>query len=86
MTQAVTVLRGIFTWQSGIKYIYIYTIVYGLLIFVCYIVSHIRNGSNGFYPILNLQKFWTRVLLWIVIWLILAFFYAGDTAFIYFQF
>ena len=56
------------------------------MIIVATVIGAIRNHGHGYYPILNLSKFWPKVVLILVILLTLMFFYAGDTAFIYFQF
>jgi hypothetical protein len=41
---------------------------------------------NGFYPILDLSKFWSMVVFFVVIGFIIAFAYTGANPFIYFQF
>lgn len=41
---------------------------------------------RGFYPMLDLEKFTSKIVICVIIWLILAFSYGGDTAFVYFQF
>lgn len=90
MQSALLILRRMFIWSSGIHYIYVYTIIYGILVLGCYIVAVYKsNGEqkiNGFYPLLDLEKFSSKVIVCLIIWLILAFSYGGDTAFVYFQF
>lgn len=89
---ALLILHRIFVWSSGIHYIYVFTIIYGVLIWGCYLVAVCRDKTagrhkiNGFYPLLDLNKFASKIIICLIVWLILAFSYGGDTAFVYFQF
>ena len=49
-------------------------------------IGAIKNHGHGYYPVLDLSKFWNKVILILAVIVTLMFFYAGDTAFIYFQF
>jgi hypothetical protein len=44
------------------------------------------TAIDGFYPILDLSKFWHLVILFIVIGMIIGLAYTGTNPFIYFQF
>lgn len=46
----------------------------------------IKNKGEGMYPIFRLDKFWSKVIICVVLGVIVAFSYQGDNAFIYFQF
>jgi len=83
---AITILTRICTGASGIEYIYVFTFLFAAVIGVATVIGSLRNHGHGFYPLLDFSKFWSKVLLIFVILLTLMFFYAGDTAFIYFQF
>ncbi|MGN0352024.1 MAG: MBOAT family O-acyltransferase [Roseburia sp.] len=45
-----------------------------------------RERAEGFYPILDLSKFWSLVLLWLVVGFILGLGYVEGSPFIYFAF
>lgn len=87
---ALLILRRIFIWSPGIHYIYVYTVIYGVLVLVCYMAAVYLSKKDrivrGFYPMLDLEKFTSKIVICVIIWLILAFSYGGDTAFVYFQF
>lgn len=89
---ALLILRRMFVWSSGIHYIYVFTIIYGILVWGCYLAAIYRAKSkrehkiNGFYPLLDLDTFSGKIIICLIIWLVLAFSYGGDTAFVYFQF
>jgi len=83
---AILILTRIVTGASGIRYYFVYTFVFAAIIGIATAIGSIRNHGHGYYPILNLNRFWPKVALILVVLLTLMFFYAGDTAFIYFQF
>jgi alginate O-acetyltransferase complex protein AlgI len=85
------------TWQDGIIQIYVWVIVAIPLIFITTLSALIKHrlrihGSDksttidGFYPILDLSRFWHLVILFIVIGMIIGLAYTGTNPFIYFQF
>lgn len=83
---AITILSRIWTGAGGVQYYYVFTFIFAAIIALASIIGVRNNQGHGYYPILNLSKFWPKVLLLFVILLTVMFFYAGDTAFIYFQF
>ncbi|NLI53881.1 MAG: MBOAT family protein [Clostridiales bacterium] len=83
---AITMITRILTNAGGVHYYYVFTFIYGAIIAAAFAVGALRNNGNGFYPLLDFSKFYSKVLILLVILLTLMFFYAGDTAFIYFQF
>ena len=83
---AITIITRIATGAPGIRYYYVFTLVFAVLIALASAVGYRRNAGHGFYPVLDLSRFWPKVVLLLAILLTLMFFYAGDTAFIYFQF
>ena len=80
------ILQRIIHGSEGIHYIFIFTIIYGLLILCFHVYALWHNNGNGFYPILDLTKLRNKIVICLVVWIILIFSYGGDTAFIYFQF
>lgn len=85
-SDAITMISRILTNADGIHYYYIYTFIFAAIIGIAYLVGIVKNNGNGFYPVMNLNRFRSKVIILFVIFLMLMFFYAGDTAFIYFQF
>lgn len=80
------ILKGIFTWQSGVKYYYTWSFIYIPLVFAASIYAYRKNEGNSFYIKLNMTKFWSMVAFWVVAFSIVAFMYIGETYFIYLQF
>lgn len=83
---AFSVLKGLFTLQSGIQYVYVYAIIYIVICALGHIFVAVCKGGDAEYPNMDFTKFRSWFFLWFVILLTLMFFYAGDTAFIYSQF
>jgi alginate O-acetyltransferase complex protein AlgI len=83
---AFIILRRIITFQTGVMYIYVYFIIFSVILIFAYFLGLYRNKGNGYYPILKLKSFKSKLVLCIMIWIIIAFSYVGDTAFIYQQF
>lgn len=83
---AITILSRIATGAEGIRYYYVFTFLFVGVIAIATAIGAVKNQRHGFYPVLDLSKFWNKVILILAILLTLMFFYAGDTAFIYFQF
>lgn len=84
--QAVMILGRIVFWKSGIDYIYIYTVVFALIVIIAMLYAKFRNNGNGCYKLFNLDKFSSKVVICIFIWILLSLFYPGNTAFIYSQY
>jgi len=80
------VLHRMFCYTEGIKYIYVYAVIFAVMLGFIHVWAMIFNRGYGKYIILDLNSFWNKVLLFCSIWIIFAFGYSGETAFIYFQF
>lgn len=80
---ALVVLCRILTMADGIQYIYVYTVIFAVLmaVFSAYVI--LGKNREASYILLDYSKFSSWFLLWTVLLLTLAFFYSGDTAFIY---
>ncbi len=85
-SDAVTMISRILTNADGVRYYYVFTFIYAAIIGIAFAVGIVKNRGNGFYPLLNFNRFISKVIIILVILLTFMFFYAGDTAFIYFQF
>lgn len=84
------VLRQIFVWDSGIIQPYTWSFIAVILLLIATIVPYVRRSGekdiNGFYPILNLNRFWSLVVFLFTIGMILGLAYTNSNPFIYFQF
>lgn len=80
------ILHRMFTWADGVRYTYSYTYIFAFLIVIVNIYVLIKKKGEASYVLLNYDKFSSWFILWSIILLTLAFFYSGDTAFIYRQF
>ena len=85
-SDAIIILSRIVTGAAGVQYYFVFTFLFAAVIGIAMAIGSARNGGHGFYPLLDLRKFRNQALLIFVILMTLMFFYAGDTAFIYFQF
>lgn len=96
--QAGAVLAQLFGMRTGVRHIYSWSVVALLLVaaatIVAVILSHREkalSGKNagsvdGFYPVLDLSRYWELVIFFVEIGLILGLAYVGGSPFIYFQF
>lgn len=85
MGQAMEVLSGLFR-MTGITYINVYVVIYFVIIAVVHIFCAIKNNGHAFEVKLDLNTFKGQFILITWIFLIIAFMYVGDSAFIYAQF
>ena len=85
MGQAMEVLSGLFR-MTGITYINVYVVIYFVIIAVVHILGAIKNNGHAFEEKLDLDTFKGQFILFTWIFLIIAFMYVGDSAFIYAQF
>lgn len=83
LESAMTVIGRIFTLAEGVQYIYVYTVVFAILLAVVCVYVAVRMDGEASYILPDYSRFSSWFLLWTVILLTLAFFYKGDTAFIY---
>lgn len=85
------ILSRMFIWQNGIVHIYSWSVVAIVTVLaatVCAAIKSKKNGESitGFYPIFNLNKTGSLILLFTVIGVIMIFAYTKSNPFIYFQF
>lgn len=85
------VLRKMFIWQNGIIHVYSWSIVAVIMVLISTIVATIKSKRNGetitgFYPIFDLNKTSSLILMFVLIGVILIFAYTKSNPFIYFQF
>ncbi len=89
-------IGGMFSFRSGLEQPYLWLFVDIFLIAGCTIVAAVRSKKkhpvqkykntsfiDGFYPILNISKFWSLVVFFVFIGLILCLAYTGGSPFIY---
>lgn len=85
MGQAIQVLSGLFR-MTGITYVNLYVVIYFAIIAIVHILGAIKNNGHAFELKLDLNHFKGQFILFTWIFLIIAFMYVGDSAFIYAQF
>jgi alginate O-acetyltransferase complex protein AlgI len=79
-------------WEDGIIQIYVWVIVAFILVLTATVIAALRSVKNkspeisGFYPILDLSKFWHLVIFFFTVGAILSLAFTGINPFIYFQF
>lgn len=89
--EAIAVITGIFTWQSGIFFFSSWTVLALVLVVICTGIAMLRSVKNktapeGFYPTVNLSTVWGLTILLVAIGVTLGLAYTGSNPFIYFQF
>lgn len=85
MGQAMEVLSGLFR-MTGITYVNVYVVAYFIIIAAVHFWGAIKNDGHAFEMKLDLDTFKGQFILFTWIFLIIAFMYVGDSAFIYAQF
>lgn len=86
-----TVIKRIVTLQKGIRQPFLWSfiaIIILLLSTICAVVKNHKDlrGTDGYYPILNLDSILGQTIFFVMIGLILGLAYTGFTPFVYFQF
>ena len=85
------ILSRMFIWQKGIVHIYSWTVVAIITVLISTAVAVIRSKQKGevvtgFYPVFDLGKTGSLILLFAFIGIIIIFAYTESNPFIYFQF
>ena len=80
------VVTRILTRAKGIEYIYTWSLLFIPLVLGISVYAYIRNNGNSFYIMLDLTKFWNKVIFCTAIALTLVFMHVGENYFMYFQF
>ncbi len=83
---ACLILTRMATGAAGVTYIYVYAAAYTAMVFAGHLAAVWKNGREGFYPLVRLDRMGGQFAAALTVFLTLMFFYAGNTAFIYFQF
>lgn len=87
MTNALFIYKGIFTIHSGINQPYVWSFIAITILIISTIVACVRskkyNEIKGFYPVMDLSKFYALVLFFVFGGLTILLGYYGNTAFIY---
>ena len=86
VSDAFLILARIINWSSGVNYIYVYTIIYGIFIMIANVVAYYKNSGEGFYCIFEMGKFSSKIVFCCVVWLIILLAYVSNNPFIYAQF
>ena len=96
MSKAFEILGRMFSFGNGIVHLYLWLLVGVAALFACSLIAAVatkdrmlpekrKNQSyvKGFYPILDLNKFWNLVLFFIACGLVFCLAYTGGSPFIY---
>lgn len=96
LSHAITIIKRILSFESGLEQIYkwlISAIIIFILGIICAVIKSKRDGIKiskknvsyveGYYPILDLSKFWSLVIFFMFCGLIICTAYTGGSPFIY---
>lgn len=80
------ILKGIFTWQEGISYIYTWSFILIPAVMAANIYAYKKNGGNGYYIQLDMGRLRNKVIFCTAALLTIILMYVGENYFMYFQF
>ena len=93
---AIDIITRVFSFSSGLEQPYLWLFISLVLYFAAVIFAVVKSRKSekklkklnvsmvdGFYPVLNLSKFWQLTIFFVFIGLTLAFAYTGGSPFIY---
>lgn len=92
ISAGVQLLRGMIVAQKGIRQMYSWSFFSIAILLVATIAAAVKsrrssvNRVDGWYPVLNLDKFWSQVLFFVMCGLTIGMGYFGNTVFIYGKF
>lgn len=85
LSDALTVLKGLFIFQGGIHYPYVYAVIGVAITVIGHILAHLHK-REGYYPLIRRNDFWGVFLFVLAVLLSAVLAYNGEAPFIYFQF
>ena len=93
---AIDIITRVFSFSPGLEQLYLWLFVSLVLYFAAVIFAVVKSRKSekklkklnvsrvdGFYPVLNLSKFWQLTIFFVFVGLTLAFAYTGGSPFIY---
>ena len=96
ISKSFDIIKKIFSFQKGVEHLYIWLFVAIIVLIISSLFAYkktikekdnLKNKNNsfvnGYYPILNLNKFWNLVLFFVFCGLVFGFCYTGGSPFIY---
>lgn len=83
VADAIGILARVLTWDSGVHYIFVYSVMYIVGTLVCHVYALLKHNGEGIYPMIKLDKFRNKLVLCLILWIIVIFSYDGDNAFIF---
>ena len=93
---ATSIISRIFLWQDGVVHHFVWSYVGIAVLLIASAIALARSKQkntplfqadiNGFYPLLNLNKFWSLVVFLFAVGLCVGLAYTASNPFIYFQF
>ncbi len=86
MLTALTIFKGVVTFQTGIQYFYIFVPVYFFVVLSFHIYEYVKFNKHFQYIIIDMKKTYHYAIITLEIIILLGLGYYGNTAFIYSQF
>ena len=96
INKSLDIIKKIFSFKKGVEHLYIWLFFAIIVLIVCSLFAYKKSISekdnlknknnsfvNGYYPILDLHKFWNLVLFFILCGLVFGLSYTGGSPFIY---
>lgn len=80
------VLKGIFTWQSGVSYIYTWSLIFIPIVMLASFFAYRKNNGDGYYIQLDMALLRSKVIFCTAVLLTIILMYVGENYFMYFQF
>lgn len=80
------ILKGIFTWQMGISYIYTWSLIFIPIVVIVSFYAYKKNHGEGLYIQLDLSFLRNKVVFCTAVLLTIILMYVGENYFMYFQF
>lgn len=80
------ILKGIFTWQSGISYIYTWSLIFIPIVMLTSFFAYRKNNEDGYYIQLDMGLLRSKVIFCTSVLLTIILMYVGENYFMYFQF
>lgn len=86
LSDVLIIIRKIICWESGIDYVYIFTLIFAVMMIIVEYIAVYRNNGNDIWMPLDFNKFIPKIIFSAFLLIIAVFAYFGNGAFIYAQF
>ena len=92
IADAIMILKKLFVWESGVIQVFSWSVIAIVVVLISHFISIYKSNKNnclsvnGFYCVLDLNKFWSLVVFFVSIGILLGTAFTDSNPFIYFQF